>query len=59
VRKMRTIQEIKKGMKSKNQDDWITFNELDWLIRRAEKADIYEDLALEHHYQTILDEMDL
>jgi hypothetical protein len=55
---MRTIQEIKKGMTSKDQDDWITFDELDWLIKRAEKADRYEDLALDHHYQTIIEEME-
>jgi hypothetical protein len=39
---MRSIQEIKKAMSSKNQDEWITFNEIDWVINQAEKVERYE-----------------
>lgn len=43
---MRTIQEIKSGMKSKNQDEWVTFDEIDWVIKQAEKADRWESFAI-------------
>lgn len=32
---VRSIQEIEKGMKNKNQDDWITFDEIEWLIEQV------------------------
>lgn len=34
---MRTIQEIKKGMTSKNQDEWVTFEEINWVIEQNER----------------------
>ena len=55
---MRTLYEIEKGMNSDNQDDWVTFDEIKWLIDQAKRADRYEDLALRHQYEAILDEMD-
>jgi hypothetical protein len=36
----------------------VHIDNFNWLIEQAEKADRYEDLALDHHYQTILDEME-
>lgn len=32
--------------------------DVEWLIKRAIKADRYEDLALKHQYGTIIEEME-
>jgi hypothetical protein len=43
---MRDIQDIKKGMKSKNQDDWITFDEINWVIEQAEELERYKKYVM-------------
>jgi hypothetical protein len=30
------VQKIKQGLQSKNQDDWLTFDDIEWLIKTVE-----------------------
>lgn len=41
------LQKIKTGLKSSNQDDWATFDDIDWLIKQTEKLTKIED-TVEH-----------
>ena len=36
---MNRLQKIKNGLRSKNQDEWLTFDDIEWLIEQAEKAE--------------------
>jgi len=42
---MRNTQEIRNTMENKNQDDWITFDELYWLIEQAENLEKIKKLS--------------
>jgi hypothetical protein len=58
-----SLSEIKerweKGYDLYSDDEMKQFHsDVKWLIKQAEKADKYEDLALDHQYQTILELMD-
>lgn len=50
--------QINNGILGTAQYEFICLRLIDTIKQLEEKINLYEDLALEHHYQLILDEME-